>query len=156
MDLATGQTLLRVDRSDHWAEGLARVGDSLVQLSLERGRATRYDALTFGRLADLSFEAPGEGWGLCYDGLYLWQSDGTEYLARRDPRSQAGRGSIRVQLDGQPLKGLNELECVGGYLYANLFPAAGAPENRIAVIDAATGGVLAMVDAAGLLGPDAP
>ncbi len=153
VDLVTGQVLQQADRVDHWAEGLAQVGDQLVQLSLERGRATRYDAQTFARRADLSFDAPGEGWGLCFDGSHLWLSDGSEYLQRRDAYSLAGRGSLRVHLDGQPLKGLNELECVGRLIYANLFPGAGAPANRIVVIDAGTGAVLAEVDAAGLLAP---
>lgn len=153
VDLATGQTLLRVDRTDLWAEGLARVGGSLIQLSLERGKATRYDVQTFARQADLSFEAPGEGWGLCFDGQHLWQSDGSAYLQRRDAFSLAGRGSLRVHLDGQPLAGLNELECVEGLIYANLFPAAGAPADTIVVIDPSTGGVLARAGAAGLLSP---
>lgn len=153
VDLKTGQVLQQADRVDHWAEGLAQVGEQLVQLSLERGKATRYDALTFARRAELSFDAPGEGWGLCFDGSHLWQSDGSEYLQRRDAYSLAGRGSLRVHLDGQPLKGLNELECVGRLIYASLFPGAGAPENRIVAIDAGTGAVLAQVDAAGLLTP---
>lgn len=148
--LSSGFVLMQVDRQDHWAEGLALVGDHLLQLSLGARRASVYDRVTLGRRGDLTYE--GEpGWGLCHDGAALWMSDGSAYLGRRDPATLASLGSLRVSLDGAPLEGLNELECADGRIYANLFPAAGGERDQIAVIDPASGAVEALVDASGLL-----
>ncbi len=150
VDLASGLVLRRLDRQDHWAEGLAAVGGRLIQLSLDLGLASVYDRASFERQADLAYEGR-PGWGLCHDGRSLWMSDGSAFLTRRDPDSLAVLGSIRVVLDGVPLTGLNELECQAGPIYANLFPTAGGERDRIAVIDPADGTVRALVDASGLL-----
>ena len=50
-----------------------------------------------------------------------------------------------VTYQGKPFTGLNELECVDGQVWANVFP------NPIARIDPAAGKVTAVVDAARLL-----
>ena len=152
VDLASGRVQLRADRQDHWAEGLAVVGDQLIQLSLDQGRASVYDSATFARRADQIYEGQ-PGWGLCHDGTSLWMSDGSAFLSRRDPATLAVLGSIRVVLDGAPLLGLNELECQAGRIYANLFPSGDGERDRIAVIDPANGAVQALVDASGLLSP---
>ena len=64
----------------------------------------------------------GEGWGLCYDGHRLVMSDGTDQLSFRDPQTFQRTGSIHVTLRGTPLTGLNELECVDGQVWANIWP----------------------------------
>ena len=53
-----------------------------------------------------------------------------------------------MTLDGEPVTELNELECVGGQVWANVWQT-----DRIVRIDPATGQVTAVVDAAGLLDP---
>ena len=55
----------------------------------------------------------GEGWGLCYDGTRLVQSDGSATLRFRNPTTFAQTGALTVTLDGKPVPQLNELECVG-------------------------------------------
>ncbi len=47
---------------------------------------------------------------------------------------------------GQPLANLNELECAGGAIFANVWQ-----DNHIARIDASSGNVTAWIDAGGLL-----
>jgi len=51
-----------------------------------------------------------------------------------------------VQLDGSDVALLNELECVAGKIYANIWQT-----DTIVEIDPATGDVMAVIDAAGLL-----
>lgn len=154
VDPSSGEVLRRVDRSDYWAEGLARVDRRLVQISYLARRATFYDLDSFAELAGVDYEVE-EGWGLCHDAPRdrLLMSDGSSRLYLRDPRSFAPLGSLTVTLAGRPLAKLNELECVGDRVYANLFPDIGRPDlyDTIARIDARTGVVDGLIDAGGLL-----
>jgi glutaminyl-peptide cyclotransferase len=91
----------------------------------------------------------GEGWGLCYDGTRLVMTDGTSTMYFRDPTTFAVTGQVTVTRSGQPQSALNELECVGRLVYANVFLT-----DLIVVIDKQTGVVVAEIDAAGLLTPE--
>ena len=88
----------------------------------------------------------GEGWGLCYDGASLIQSDGTATLRFRNPTTFDQTGSVMVTLNGSPLPQVNELECVGGQVWGNVWPT-----TQIVRINPATGRVTATVDASGML-----
>jgi glutaminyl-peptide cyclotransferase len=147
---ATGEVEARVDLdAAHFGEGLARVpgsaGDRLVQLTWRAGTALVWN------LADLSaagtFTYSGEGWGLCYDsvGQRLVMSDGSSRLTFRDPQTFATTGDIGVTRDGSPLSRLNELECVGGHVWSNVWLT-----DDIVEIDPNSGVVLTVVDAASL------
>lgn len=127
----------------YFAEGLARVGDRLVQLTWRAGLAFVYDASTFELRQTLRYE--GEGWGLCSDGESLFMSDGSAQIVRRDPVTFAVTARLGVTLEGRPLRGLNELECAEGWLYANIWRA-----DTIARIDSENGEVVALVDASPL------
>jgi glutaminyl-peptide cyclotransferase len=94
------------------------------------------------------FGYDSEGWGLCDDGRRLVMSDGTDSLQFRDRTSFAPVGSVRVTIEGRPVTALNELECVGGDVYANVWQT-----DTIVRIDPATGRVTAEIDAGGLLAP---
>ena len=72
-------------------------------------------------------------------------SDGTEELRRMDPETLEERERFAVTLDGEPVAGLNELECVGNDVYANVFTT-----TDIVRIDAETGEVTARIDASAL------
>ncbi|MGR8010921.1 glutaminyl-peptide cyclotransferase [Streptomyces hypolithicus] len=67
----------------------------------------------------------------------------------RDPRALAKTGEVAVTEGGRPVKELNELECVGGAVYANVLFT-----DRIVRIDPATGEVTASIDGSGLLRDD--
>ena len=91
----------------------------------------------------------GEGWGLCFDGTRLVQSDGSATLRFRNPMTFGQTGALTVTLDGKPLPQLNELECAGGQVWANVWPthADRAHQPRRAAR------VTATVDGSGLLTP---
>ncbi len=131
---------------DYFAEGLERVGDRLIQLTWKAGLAFVYDIASFEPLQAIEYE--GEGWGLCYDGRYLFMSDSSSHLSIRDPQdfSLIFRGA--VILDGRivPPQLLNELECVGEHIYANAWNT-----DYIFQIDKYTGVISALIDASGLL-----
>ena len=144
VDIATGQVLNAVPLSDdHFGEGIAVVGDRIIQLTWKAGLAFVYDVGTFSALDTLEYE--GEGWGLCYDGQSLFQSDGSGTLWRRDPSTFAVLGEVRVTRDGFSTRNLNELECVGDDIYANVYMT-----NEIVRIDKRSGEITGTLDALGL------
>ncbi len=130
-----------------FGEGLARVGEQLWQLTWKDGRAFVWGLEDLHPVGQHRY--PGEGWGLCFDGRRLVMSDGTSRLAFRDPATFERTGGVTVEHDGQPVRHLNELECVGGAVYANIWQ-----EERIVRIDPDTGRVTAWIDASGLLAPE--
>ena len=124
IDAATGRTMIRRDLprpNDLFAEGLALTGETLVQLTWKNGVALTWKA------SDLSpggrFTYAGEGWGLCTDERGFWRSDGSATLHRHAPDDfhELVAESVRVSIDGHPIGNLNELECVSGDVYANVW-----------------------------------
>lgn len=131
---------------DFFAEGIALVDDRIIMLTWQSQTAIVFDRETFEETGRLSYT--GQGWGLCFDensGL-LWMSDGSERVASRDPDTFKVTGEISVSLNGLPVTQINELECVDGVIYANLWKS-----DRIIGIDSATGNVTIEIDASGLL-----
>jgi glutamine cyclotransferase len=148
VDPATGRVEAQVALPEPlFAEGLAEAGGRLVQLTWRNGRALHWNPEQLTLEGEWSYA--GEGWGLCSDGTHLLMSDGTDRLARRDPRTFELIGSIPVRSPSGPVHRLNELECVGETVYANVWLT-----SRIARIDARTGDVTAWIDASGLLTED--
>lgn len=131
-----------------FGEGLADAGDRLAMLTWKAERVFFFDPASFDRLATRRYR--GEGWGLCHDGARFAMSNGSHTLTFRDTDSFAVRGQVPVLLDGKPLPGLNELECVADAVYANVFG-----EDFLVRIDAASGRVTHRLDATGLLDAEA-
>jgi glutaminyl-peptide cyclotransferase len=147
VDPQTGKIIRRVALSaQYFGEGLTLAADRLVQLTWHEQVAFLYDVNTFGKVGELSYT--GEGWGLTFDGKQFYQSDGSPMIYVRDGNTFAVTRGFTVTLDGQPVDELNELEYVGGSLYANVWHT-----NNILRIDPASGRVTAVIDASGLLTP---
>ena len=147
VDLESGapETTIALDDA-YFAEGLERLGDRLIQLTWRAGLAFVYDFDTLERIDTIEYA--GEGWGLCYDGRYLFMSDGTSRLSIRSPETfeLVFRGAVTLEGQVIPAQLLNELECVGEYVYANAWNT-----DYIFRIDKYTGVVSAVIDASGLL-----
>ena len=147
LDPITGEVEKRVPISKlFFGEGLARQGERLVLLTWLAEQAFVFGAPDLDPRGALAYR--GEGWGLCHDGGRFVMSDGSDRLTFRDPRSFANLGAVRVELDGAPLRFLNELECVEGGVYANVFR-----QDFIVRIDPASGRVTQRIDASALLDP---
>ena len=148
LDPATGE----VQRAESlpgqlFGEGIAVAGDRIWQLTWQDGVVLEWDRATLTLRQQLPLD--GEGWGLCHDGTRLVRSDGTDRLRFHDPVTFAETGSVTVTNDGEPVTQLNELECVDGEVWANVWPS-----DVLVRIDPASGRVTAAVDAAGLLDPE--
>jgi glutaminyl-peptide cyclotransferase len=146
VDPLTGEVLQKVDiNQQFFAEGLALVNeDTLIQLTWREGFAFVFDRESFQQIG--VFFYAGEGWGLCYDGEYLYMSDGSDQIFRRDPQFFRIIDQVTVTLEGQAVPKINELECVGEEIYANVYQS-----SQILRVEKATGAVTGVVDAAGLL-----
>ena len=92
------------------------------------------------------FTCGGEGGGLCFAGAELVMSGGSDQLIFRDPQTFEVLRSLTVRLNGTPRDSLNELECVGEWVFANVWHS-----DIILRIDKATGQVTATIDASSLL-----
>lgn len=147
VDPRDGRVLRQLDLPDDWfGEGLALVGEDLVQLTWNAGTATRRDADTFELLETFSYA--GQGWGLCFDGERLVMSDGSDVLTFRDADTFEVLETVAVTFEGQPLSQLNELECVDDAVWANVWY-----RDLVVRIDPADGRVTGVLDLAGILEP---
>jgi glutamine cyclotransferase len=144
----SGEVLQMVDvPEEYFAEGLERVGDRLIQLTWKEEAALVYDLETFEQIDTIAYQ--GEGWGLCTDGEYLYMSDGSPFLSVRDLDTFDLIFDGMVTVQGQPVTQINELECVGDYVYANVWKT-----DVIIKINKKNGVVVAVVDVSGLLTED--
>jgi glutaminyl-peptide cyclotransferase len=141
VDITTGKTLQRLDvPSQYFAEGLALVGDELIQLTWRTRLGFVYDRKTFKQKRTFPYKT--EGWGLAYDGSSrLVMSDGSDTLTFLDPKTLAAIKTLRVHDAGKPVGNLNELEWIEGEIWANVWTT-----DRIARISPNTGEVNAWVD----------
>jgi glutaminyl-peptide cyclotransferase len=147
VDPRTGAVTREITLDDkYFGEGIAVVDDRIIQLTYQEHTALVYRLSDFRQLTTFTYDT--EGWGLCDDGTRLVMSDGTNQLYFRNRSTFAVIGRVSVTNNGVPLDQLNELECVDGQVYANVWQT-----DTIVRIDPATGNVTAEIDAAGLLSP---
>lgn len=150
-------TLTSVDdayaQGEIFAEGLALVDNRLIQLTWREECALVYDLETFELIDVIRYDDTpdqvDQGWGLCYDGERLIMSDGSEQLYFRDAQTFERIGAVTVTYAGQPLPRLNELECLDGLVYANIYQ-----RPYIVRIEAETGVVTGIVSIANMLTPE--
>jgi len=128
-----------------FGEGLARVGEQLIQLTWKNGTALVWNISNFQ--LESQFEYEGEGWGLCNDGTDLVMSNGSSNLSFRKYDDFSIVRHLNVSLDGQPVSNLNELECAGEYIWANIYLT-----DNIIRINSSTGIVDLFVNASSLSG----
>jgi glutamine cyclotransferase len=145
--LETGEVLqIRALDQRYFGEGIAIVGNDLIQLTWQTELGFVYDLATFD--SRRTFTYPGEGWGLTYDGKRLIMSDGSPTLRYIDPATLKETGRLTVRDRGMPVEDLNELEVVKGEIFANVYQT-----ERIVRISPKTGQVTGWIDMRGLLSP---
>ncbi len=105
-----------------------------------------------------TLQIEGEGWGICYDETrdLLWQSDGSSTLRSLAVADLSVLGTVDVTVqteggDSRPINQLNELECVDGTVYANVWKS-----NDVLEIEPETGDVAAVLDLSDVVAEQAP
>lgn len=157
----TGRALRKYVNDDkHFGEGLTVLNGVLYQLTWRRRVILILDPVSLELQNKAVLPQPiKQGWGVTHcrmpgdgdaDEEVLVISDGTAKLHFVDPGTLRVRGSVTVhewQPDGQvrAVSRLNELENVGGLIYANIWY-----DDRIAVIRPSTGEVLFYINCAEL------
>ena len=141
VDPSSGEVLrqTRLDQS-LFGEGITVVGDTIVMLTWREEIALVFDIETLEVIANHTYS--GEGWGLCYDGNHLVMSNGTSDLTFRNPSNFSVEATLPVTNQGIEVDLLNELECVGQTVYANVWGS-----DSIIAIDKTTGEVESTIDA---------
>lgn len=142
--LRNGTVLQQYNLSgDYFGEGIAVVGDRLIQLTWQNHIGFVYNVSSFELLSQ--FDLSTEGWGLTYNGTHLILSDGSSRLYFLDQDTFEAGGSVIVHDGASQITRLNELEYVNGDVYANIWQT-----QKIAIINPQTGEVKAYIDLAGL------
>ncbi|MEK6662263.1 MAG: glutaminyl-peptide cyclotransferase [Pseudomonadota bacterium] len=139
-DLKTGRVLRQhVLPQTMFGEGIALVGDEIIQITWQERQAFVYDKANLRLKRTLPYA--WEGWGLAYDGRHLIASDGSAHLRFLDPATLQEKRRIEVRDGEQAIDQLNELEFVKGEILANRYGT-----DRIARISPQTGQVTAWID----------
>ncbi len=144
VDLKTGR-ILKIHNlaSAYFGEGITLVGDRIVQLTWESRKGFVYEKNSFRLVEEFGYET--EGWGITFNGRDLIMSDGTPFLRFLDPKTFKINRVVPVRSEGQPLWYINELEYIGGEVYANILD-----RDWVARISPETGDVTGWVDLTGL------
>ena len=139
-DLKTGRVLRqRALPPTMFGEGIALVGDEIIQITWHEHQAFVYDKGSLRLKRTLPYA--WEGWGLAYDGRHLIASDGSAQLRFLDPVTLREKRRLEVREGEQSIDQINELEFVKGEILANLYGT-----DRIARISPQTGQVTAWID----------
>lgn len=123
----------------YFAEGLTLLDDKLYLLTWQEGTVFVYDHTTFEVIDRWRYS--GEGWGLTHNNELLIRSDGSEHLYFHSPEDFSLKRTVAVTEEGRAVQRLNELEFIGGYVWANIWH-----ENRLVQIDPDAGKVVGSVD----------
>lgn len=143
VDLETGQVLENVKVDDrYFAEGLAYLEGQFFQLTWQDNVCFVYNE-SMKKVREFPYD--GEGWGLTTDGVDLILSDGSSALRFMDSETFKEKRRVNVRVNGVRAGVLNELEYVGGKVFANVWT-----RDVIYEIDPKTGNVERQIDLSGL------
>lgn len=138
--LETGEIVRRRKMEDeYFGEGLTILNNRMIQLTLSSGKGFVYDQKSFGLLN--TFPIAGAGWGLTDDGKQLIMSDGSAILHFLDSETFRKVRQITVTDSGEPVSKLNELEMIGGKIFANV-----STSDEILIIDPGSAEVTGRID----------
>jgi glutamine cyclotransferase len=130
-----------------FGEGHCVWGERIYLVTWRNGLGVVLDRKTFRLLG--RFQYVGEGWGITHDGTHLIMSNGSPTLQFIDPKTFRVMRRLGVRANGRSLRHLNELEYVGGEIWANVWHT-----DRIARISPKTGEVVGWIDLTGLMSPE--
>lgn len=142
VDLQKGSMKIKaeIDRNKYFGEGIAVLNNNIYQLTYKNQIGFIYDAKSFQNKGQFGYVSR-EGWGLTTDGKQLIMSDGSNVLSYLDPEKLNLTKTLLVSENGFAVDFLNELEYIGGYIYANIYTT-----HVIVKIDPETGEVIGRLD----------
>jgi glutamine cyclotransferase len=145
IQLETGAVVQQINLApQYFGEGITVIDQKIVQLTYKTKIGFVYDQGTFARRS--TFAYPGEGWSLTNDGRQIFMDDGTSEIRIWDAVTLRELKRIKVHDGTKAIENVNEMEYVGGEIYANIWMS-----DRVARISPVDGRVLGWVDLSGLL-----
>jgi len=145
-DFKTGEVIKEISLDDeYFAEGITILNDRLLMLTWQEGQGFIYDPNTFERKGSFAYSSSKEGWGLCNNDNEIYKSDGSEKIWILNPETLAETSFIQPTTNTAIKSKFNELEWVGGRIYANTyqFPS-------VAIINPANGAIEGIINFKGL------
>eukprot|EP00603_Paraphysomonas_imperforata_P003920 CAMPEP_0114436896 /NCGR_PEP_ID=MMETSP0103-20121206/13709_1 /TAXON_ID=37642 ORGANISM="Paraphysomonas imperforata, Strain PA2" /NCGR_SAMPLE_ID=MMETSP0103 /ASSEMBLY_ACC=CAM_ASM_000201 /LENGTH=249 /DNA_ID=CAMNT_0001607221 /DNA_START=71 /DNA_END=817 /DNA_ORIENTATION=- len=126
----TGNVLKRVyiDKT-LFGEGITVVNDRVYMLTWKNKKMLIFDAISLELIGTNTFTTHSrQGWGIISDGTYLIMSDGSDTLNYFEfPQVEMGGTElkkvkeVKVVDKGNPVRSVNELEYIDGFIYANIW-----------------------------------
>ena len=145
VDPATGKPVQkRALAPEYFGEGIVDWGPNIYQWTWKSQVCFVYDRFSLRAIKQFSYS--GEGWGMTRTSKELITSDGTATLRFRDPNTFQETHHILVRDGSRRIQELNELEYIGGEIYANVWH-----QDVIARISPKDGHVIAWINLSGLL-----
>jgi glutaminyl-peptide cyclotransferase len=140
VDIASGRQDKKVNLdSIYFGEGITILGNKLYQLTWRSKKGFVYDVNTFQKQNEFTYDH--EGWGITHDNKNLIVSDGTNKIHFLDTVTLKEERLLEVKENAIPVDKLNELEYIGGYLFANRWMT-----NEVFKIDLSSGAVVGRLD----------
>lgn len=146
--LETGEVVEEIHLApEFFGEGITVLNERVLELTWQSHIGFVYDQANFRKLR--TFDYTGEGWGLANDGRTIYMSDGSPQIRCLNPANLAETRRILVHDGTAQVSELNELECVRGEIYANVWHSW-----RIARIEPSNGSVVGWIDLSGIISPN--
>jgi glutamine cyclotransferase len=140
VDIKTGKTDRKVEiDKKYFGEGISILNNKLYYLTWQNKVGFVYDMKNYKEIGQFSYDT--EGWGMTTDNKNLIMSAGTDKLYFLDTVTLKPVKTLAVTNNGEPLKGLNELEFIDGYIFANVWQT-----STVVKIDTNTGAVTGVLD----------
>ncbi|MGZ5133985.1 MAG: glutaminyl-peptide cyclotransferase [Flavitalea sp.] len=140
VEISTGKFQKKIDLGNAWfGEGTTFLNDKIYQLTYKAKKGFVYDAKTYKKLKEFTYNT--EGWGLTNDGKSLIMSDGTSSLYFLDPESLRILNVVGVSDNNGAIPNINELEYINGFIFANQWQTP-----YMLKIDPASGKVVGRMD----------
>ena len=127
----------------YFGEGMSILNNKVYYLTWQNHIGFVYDFKTFKEIKTFSYDT--EGWGMTTDNKNLITSDGSDKIYFLDTLTLKPVKTLNVTSNGEAMTGINELEYVDGFIYANIWQT-----SNVIKIDAATGKVVGILDLAPL------
>lgn len=140
VDIKTGVTAKKTQLDpQYFGEGMTILNNKVYYLTWKHKTGFIYDFKSFKQIGEFHYET--EGWGMTTDNKNIIMSDGSDKIYFLDTVSMKPIKTLAVTNNGEPLKGLNELEYVDGSIYANVWQT-----SSVVKIDMNTGAVTGTLD----------
>ena len=145
-EITTGKVLKKIDLDkQYFGEGMTIKDGKIYQLTWRKKVGFIYDLESFKLEKTFDYGQSKEGWGLTHNNDFLVKTDGTERMWFLNAETFEEVSYIETYTNKRKAEKLNELEFVGGKIYANIWQ-----QNSILIVDPSTGAIEGIVSLKGL------